>query len=140
MYYDQPQFQLAPLQSAAISRQALQSPSMGANYTSVYGGNAPQFGGVGQGGFSLGNIFGENGASNLGLGLGALQTLGGLWNSYNTSKLAKESLSLQKRAFETNLENNTQSYNTALEDRIRSRYATEGRSDQADSYIDKHSL
>lgn len=143
------QYQLGPLQSAAVSQQATQ-PTAGYQSPFTIGGlqssaaagqggfSLPGVGG--SGGFSLGGILGENGAQNIGLGLGALQTLGGLWNSYNTSKLAKESLGLQKKAFETNLENNTQTYNTALEDRIRARYATEGRSEQADSYIEKNSL
>ena len=144
---DQP-LQLGDLKSAAVNQQVTQGGAGG--YQSVLGGQQAGLPGgfsipglnVGNqsGGFSLGGILGQNGAQNLGLGLGALQTLGGLWNSYNTSKLAKESLGLQKEAFETNLKNNTKSYNTALEDRIRARYATEGRSGSADGYIEKHSL
>ena len=74
------------------------------------------------------------------MGLGAISTLGGLWNSFQQSKIAKKSLQLQTKAFNTNLKNQTQTYNTELEDRIRTRYATEGRSDQADSYIEKNKL
>lgn len=91
----------------------------------------------------FGNLFGGKGGygSNLQLGLGALQTVGGLWQAYSANKLAKESIGLQKRAYEENSANQKQSYNTALEDRIRSRYATEGKSDsQADSYIEKNRL
>lgn len=75
-----------------------------------------------------------------GMVLGGIQVLGNLWNSFQQNKIAKKSLNLQTRAFETNLKNTTQSYNTALEDRIRSRYNTEGRSEQADSYIDRNKL
>jgi len=105
-----------------------------------------QFPGADPGG--TGSGFGISGmsqgtANNLGyasMGLGALQTVGSLWNSYNANKLAKKSYGLQKKAFETNLKASTKSYNTALEDRIRSRYATEGRSGEADAYIDKNKL
>ena len=74
------------------------------------------------------------------LALGAIQTLGSLWNSFQQNKLAKKSFALQERAFETNLRNQTQTYNTALEDRINARYATEGRSGEAASYIEKNRL
>lgn len=98
--------------------------------------NVPQTG-VGQ---FFRNGDGSFNTGNLQLALGGIQTLGALWNSYQQNKLAKESLSLQRDAFETNLANQTQTYNTSLEDRIRARYATEGRSEQADSYIAEHSL
>jgi hypothetical protein len=54
--------------------------------------------------------------------LGAIQTLGSLWNSFQQNKLAKQSFNFQKQAYETNLANQTKTYNTELEDRIRSRY------------------
>ena len=77
---------------------------------------------------------------NLKLGLGGIQTLGSLWYAFQKNKLAKKSLNLQRKAFETNLANQTQNYNTSLEDRIRARYATEGRSGEANAYIAKHRL
>lgn len=91
----------------------------------------------------FGNLFGGKGGfgSNLQLGLGALQTVGGLWQAYNANKLAKESIGLQKQAYQENSANQKKSYNTALEDRIRARYATEGKSDaQADNYINENKL
>lgn len=73
--------------------------------------------------------------------LGAIQTLGSLWNSFQQNKMAKESMAFQKEAFATNLANQEQSYNTALEDRINARYVTEGKSQaEADAYIQKNSL
>lgn len=73
--------------------------------------------------------------------LGAIQTLGSLWNSFQQNKMAKESMKFQKEAFATNLANQEQSYNTALEDRINARYVTEGKSQaDADAYIQEHSL
>lgn len=72
----------------------------------------------------------------LSVGIGAAGTLGNLWNSFQQTKLAKQSLNLQTRAFDTNLANQTKTYNTALEDRIRARYNTEGRSSsEADAKI-----
>lgn len=87
--------------------------------------------------FSQSGMFGAN---NLKIGVGAAKVLGNLWNSYQSQKLAKESLNFQKDAYNKNLSNQTQSYNTALEDRVRARYATEGRSGEAQGYIDKNRL
>lgn len=73
--------------------------------------------------------------------LGAIKTLGSLWNSFQQNKIAKESMAFQKEAFATNLANQEQSYNTALEDRINARYVTEGKSQaDADAYAQEHSL
>lgn len=84
-------------------------------------------------------MFQEGGAFQM--GMGALKTLGSLWNSFQQTKLAKKSLSLQTKAYETNLANQTQTYNTALEDRINARYAAERRDPtEAQSYIDKNKL
>ena len=78
---------------------------------------------------------------NLGTVLGGAQAIGNLWNSFQQNKLAKDQMRFQKDAYRTNLENSTQTYNTALEDRIRSRYNTEGRSDQeTESYLNKNRL
>lgn len=91
----------------------------------------------GQGGFFSGGNF----ASNVGTVLGGVQALGSLWNSFQQHKLAKESLGMQREAFQANLGDQRKSYNSALEDRIRSRYNTEGRSSsEANAYIDKHKL
>lgn len=84
-------------------------------------------------------MFQEGGAFQV--GLGAIKTLGSLWNSFQQTKLAKKSLNLQTKAYETNLANQTQTYNTALEDRINARYAAERRDPaEAQSYIEKNKL
>ena len=102
------------------------------------GGFAPVGSTVGQ---SSGGFFGPNFANNAGMALSGVQALGSLWNSYQANKLAKEQIGLQREAFQTNLDNQRQTYNTALEDRIRSRYNTEGRSSsEADQYINEHRL
>lgn len=78
---------------------------------------------------------------NLQLVMGGIQTLGSLWNSYQQHKIAKEQLGLARETFQTNLENNRQTYNTALEDRIRARHHTEGRgSGETNAYLQEHSL
>lgn len=83
--------------------------------------------------FGEGDIFGKDGTFSI--ALGGLKTLGSIWNSFQQFKLAKSSLKFQKKAFQTNLANSTKVYNTALEDRIRARFATEGRSGEADAKI-----
>lgn len=75
--------------------------------------------------------------------LGAVQTLGSLWNSFQQNKLAKQTFKFQKEAYATNLANQEQSYNTELEDRISARYATEGRANVAEdtaAYMEKNRL
>lgn len=62
------------------------------------------------------------------LALGGLATLGSFYSSFQQNRLAKRTLKFQKKAFQTNLRNSTKVFNTALEDRIRARFATEGRS------------
>jgi len=73
--------------------------------------------------------------------LGGVQVLGNLWNSYQANKMAKEQMKFAREQWDTNLANQTQTYNTALEDRIRSRHNTEGRdSSETESYLSEHRL
>jgi hypothetical protein len=88
--------------------------------------------------FGDGGAFGKGGVASV--ALGGLQSLGSLWNSFQQQKLAKKSLKFQKDAFKTNLERSAKVYNTALEDRIRSRYATEGRPEEASAVIEERRL
>lgn len=60
------------------------------------------------------------------------QVIGG----FQANRIAKDTLNFQKKTFDTNLANTIKSYNLALEDRIRSRYAQNERSTaEADSTI-----
>lgn len=94
--------------------------------------------GAGAGGGFLSGIGGVEGLGTIMQGIG---TLGQVWSSMQAIRMAREQLNFQKQAYETNLANQTQSYNTALEDRIRARYFTEGRgTDAVDSYLAEHSL
>ena len=110
------------------------SPVTGAPAPTV---NAPAIGGAAAP--TTPGFFAQGGVGQF--ALGAIQTLGSLWNSFQQNKLAKQSFQFQKDAFNTNLANQEKSYNTALEDRINARYVNEGRSQaEADAYIKDHSL
>lgn len=86
-----------------------------------------------------GNFWSQNGGA--GMILGGISVLGSLWNSYQQHRLAREQMSFARETFYTNLENQTQTYNTALEDRIRARHNTEGRgSGETDAYLSEHRL
>lgn len=75
------------------------------------------------------------------LGVGALNTIGGLWAASNAAKMAKKQFEFSKNFANANLANQTQSYNTAISDRARSRGAVEGQSSsQIADYITKNSL
>lgn len=111
----------------------------------VTGGiNGPQ-GVAGAAGAKLG--LGEDATGlgfNLGTGklvLGGIQAIGNIWNAWEANKLAKEQFAYKKDVTEANLANQIQSYNTTLEDRIRSRSAMESTSQaSATSYLDSHKL
>lgn len=132
---------MAPLQGAAVNQQAM-APLPNTSITGAAGvagaaGASVNVAGAGAAGSNPG-FFQEGGGA--GLALGAIQTLGSLWNSFQQQKMAKKTFALQEESYRTNLANQTKTYNTALEDRIRARYATEGRSGEADSYIADNSL
>jgi hypothetical protein len=110
---------------AGISDVTVQSPQV------------PQVGGM-QGQQGSGFFSPQGGA---GLILGGIQVLGNLWSSFQAHKMAKEQMAFAREQWDTNLANQTQTYNTALEDRIRGRYATGTRSEeQLQGEIDQHSL
>lgn len=73
--------------------------------------------------------------------LGGLQTIGSIWNAWESQKLAKKQFAFQKDVTETNLRNQIQAYNTTLEDRGRSRAHTEGQdAATAQAYVDNNRL
>lgn len=75
------------------------------------------------------------------LGLGALGSLSNIYGGFQANKLAKDQLAFTKNITNANLNNSIQSYNTALEDRARSRATAENRSQSsADEYIEKNKL
>lgn len=108
-------------------------------------GDAGQIPGMGGGMADLSGIAGGGEGMNFmegaKLGLGGLQSLAQLWMGFQANKLAREQFKFTKETTNTNLANQMKSYNTAMEDRIRSRSHTEGRADgYADNYMSKHRL
>jgi hypothetical protein len=80
-------------------------------------------------------------APTLQMGIQGLNTIGNIWGAWQSNKLAKDQLNFTKMITNTNLNNQIKSYNTALEDRSRSRAAVEGQSaSEAQSYIDRNRL
>ena len=75
------------------------------------------------------------------LGLSALNSLAGMYNSWNMNKLAKQQFNLQKDVLNTNLNNQIKSYNNSLADQLRSRAAMEtGDANAYDSLIEERKL
>ena len=75
------------------------------------------------------------------LGLTGLSTLGNLWGSFQSNKLARDSFNFQKGMAEKNYANQLKSYNTALTDRATTRGFVQGdTAEQTQAYIDKNRL
>ena len=97
-------------------------------------------------GFSLNNANTGNfdlgwNAPTLKMGLSAIGTLGNLWGAWQANRLARDQFNFTKNVTNTNLNNQIQSYNTALEDRARARGAMEGQTTaEIQAYIDKNRL
>lgn len=84
---------------------------------------------------------GMTGLDIAGTALGGLQTLGALWMGMKQMKLAKKQFKFMKDISNINLNNQMQSYNTALADRARSRGVMEGQDQsQVQAYIDSNAL
>ena len=82
-----------------------------------------------------------NMSDTLKFGLGGLNTIGNIWGAWQAGRLAKDQLNFTKKIANANLDNQIKSYNTALEDRSRSRAFTEGQSAaEAQAYVDRNRL
>lgn len=90
---------------------------------------------------SVGGAVGQGATSGLGAGFGAnigtgqlaltgLTALASLFGASQQNSLAKKQFSFQKNLANTNLNNQIQSYNTSLEDRLNSRGVAEGRTSE----------
>ena len=82
-------------------------------------------GGMGGGIMGGGSGFGFN-VPTAQLALSGLGTIGNLWAAFQAQKLAKQQFEYTKKITDTNLGNQVQSYNTALDDRINSRAKVQG--------------
>lgn len=86
----------------------------------------------------FGKLGGLEGLSSIADGLASL---GNIYGAIQGVKLAREQLDFSKGAYNTNLANQTQEYNTRLEDRTVSRYHTQGGSAaDVSAYLAKHSM
>lgn len=75
------------------------------------------------------------------LGLQGLGTLGSLWGTFQSNKLARDSFNFQKDFAQKNLANQIKSYNTALTDRATTRGFVQGDSaDTTKQYINDNKL
>lgn len=84
------------------------------------------------------NLGGMEGLGTIFQGLGSL---GQIYTAMQGLKLAKQQFGFQKDAYQENLANQKMTYNTALEDRINSRFAAENKSSAAAAdYIAQHKL
>lgn len=103
-------------------------------------GSTPSLGEQMSAAFAQNNKLGLN-LNTANLALSGLQTIGNLFAAFQAQKLAKQQFNYTKKVTDTNLANQIQSYNTALSDRINSRYYVEGKSpDQAQAYLDVNKL
>lgn len=90
--------------------------------------------------------FGTDFGWNLGtakVGVDALAAVGGLYNAYQSNKLAKEQFAFAKEVTNTNLNNQIKTYNTTLEDRALARGRLNGDADPsayAAAYTDKNKI
>lgn len=104
-----------------------------------FGNNGSAVTGAGGNGGLFGNV-GDNAKldtwGKVGFGLKGLQSIGDLIGAFGSLSLANKQFSLQKDVLNTNLKNQIQAYNTALEDKARSRGVVEGQtSEQQATYI-----
>jgi len=109
-----------------------------ADQTTTGGITVPPIPGTLNTGFNMKDLFSKDG---MGLVLGGLQTIGSLWGAWKANQLAEKQFDFAKEFAEKNLANQTASYNTALEDRGRSRELGEGRDPQeARDYVERNRL
>lgn len=82
-----------------------------------------------------------SGLQKLSAGLGMIGNLSNIWSGIQQNRLARDNFNFQKGVMNTNLANQIASYNTALEDRMNSRYSRDEReANQAEinDYLDRN--
>lgn len=108
-----------------MSQWGRQNYGTGLMNPNTFGMPAQTGGGSNPGFFGNNTNFGWN-ANTLSFGLQGLQGLGNLWGAWQANRLARDQLDFTRNFARANLANQTQAYNTAIEDRARSRAAVEG--------------
>ena len=84
--------------------------------------------------------FGWN-TGTLDLVLNGISTIGSLWAAWQSNKLAKEQLAMQRNTTNANFANQIMAYNTALEDKTRHRASfNELPAAEVNSYLNSHRL
>lgn len=79
----------------------------------------------------------------LNMGVNALAAIGGLYNAFQSNKLAKDQFAFTKEVTNTNLNNQIKTFNTTMEDRARARARLDGREDTegyTKDYMDKNRI
>ena len=86
----------------------------------------------------------QDGSYNLdgiGSAISGVESLGKLYLGYQAYRQAKDNLNFVRNAYNTNLADQRQTYNTALQDRVRARHFTEGRPlSETNRYIEENRL
>ena len=138
-----PQASLVPmapsvnLSNAALSGQSSLIPNVWEQRMS----DLAQIGGKG-GNAGYGTGLGWN-TETLGIGIQGLAAIGGLYNAFQSNKLAKEQFNFTKEVTNTNLNNQIKTFNTTMEDRARARARLDGREDPeayTKDYMDKNRI
>ena len=113
----------------------MQAPKTGfwapGNSNYVLGGKPGSDSGLG---FNLGT---------LNMGVNALAAIGGLYNAFQSNKLAKDQFNFTKEVTNTNLNNQIKTFNTTMEDRARARARLDGHEDPeayTKDYMDKNRI
>lgn len=114
-------------------------PSSNGLVNPMQGFQMPSFGADGAGSTDWLKGLSDN-SGMINLGIGGLSTLGNLWGGMKSLGLANKQFDFTKMMAEKNLNNQTQSYNTALEDRINSRAESEMSTPAKQAYLSKNSL
>lgn len=128
---------VSPLASMGLNPLGSLNPNLQQQLGGITANGLPKMPGAGGGGL----FAGMSGLDKAQAALGGLQTIGGLWNAFQTQKLAKKQFSFAKDYAEANMANQIQSYNTALADRARSRAFVEGQpQSSADAYVASNSM
>jgi hypothetical protein len=133
------QFGVAPERSMSPNRNPWQSRNMSfGDWTREGRPGGSTLGAAGSG--QQGWFDRMGGLDGLGRVFQGIQGLGQMYAAIQGVKLGKQQLNFARQAYNTNTGNQTQTYNTSLEDRIRARYLGAGRPEEADAYLERHRL